>query len=536
MSDEIMEEIVVTAPRIPEGIDEDNDELDIENFLHPSKSGIIENDYWSVLVIQGATTDTMAVKPQVEKDETWVESEYQVDANTVVSEIRTITAEELSADEEMLLNVPYTRFIYSRKKSAPWWSITKGSRGIDELPIWQFVGPYGEAIRTKPATRTYISNIRGPAISGGAGHPIAAALVIGLMINEALDTPLNPLVEELQPEPKLSHDARYENPFNIIFNEIDDGAWVETDKGDRWQPQPRPEILRVPGGTSFVYTNFDPYLQELTFEISPPSIRMTPDISPFQMPGRPDVWTSQPAQGQQRWRIRPSEDLGNHVSTMIEGEMENLVGRTTGEELRPAQEKPATSDQETSYREEEGVLPEVEVQTQTKADGKTQIRVRVRTRNKAEKPKLRKSEKKAKSQRGYIALLHFINRVWGRPSEVIDFINVWRHSIEINGKGFEDATWDEFLTAYGKADSRDIVLDMEKFIMGLLYEAISDALIGKFSRMENKFLGKILPANHPLRNMMGNPSTWLKRLGVDILDIPLSVLKDIFEPRLQGHK
>ena len=84
-------------------------------------------------------------------------------------------------------------------------------------------------------------------------------------------------------------------------------------------------------------------------------------------------------------------------------------------------------------------------------------------------------------------------------------------SITVDGQPMPaDATWADLAWAIN-SPYHVVELDMERFLIGLFLEALSDRAIGQQSQRETRFMLETFGPSHPLNNMMGNISTWMKR-------------------------
>jgi hypothetical protein len=156
---------------------------------------------------------------------------------------------------------------------------------------------------------------------------------------------------------------------------------------------------------------------------------------------------------------------------------------------------------------------------------RTQVR-RTRTNNRREQTR-RRRDRKSKGQLKYMAAIRFVNQSWGRVDEIRDFHRAIVSNVELQLSGYnvdiplENLGWeaqvafflglDEF-TSEGityKIDHWDI--DAEGVMGDLFMNWATDKMIGVASRMENSLLQKYVPDNHFIRNMYGNPSTWIRR-------------------------
>ena len=61
-------------------------------------------------------------------------------------------------------------------------------------------------------------------------------------------------------------------------------------------------------------------------------------------------------------------------------------------------------------------------------------------------------------------------------------------------------------------------LNMGAFVLNLTYEVFQDAFIAGMSHAEMRVMHQMFGKDHVLNNMMGNLSTWAKRLGTDGVD------------------
>lgn len=139
-------------------------------------------------------------------------------------------------------------------------------------------------------------------------------------------------------------------------------------------------------------------------------------------------------------------------------------------------------------------------------------------------------DKKTKSQKMYLSALLFINRTWGKVSEAIDMINVFQASLKfkkdtrvcVNGvcimvraeQSFADLPirYREAIFADTEGLLEYTYIDYQDLIVGLAVEQASDFVIGKTNQLEGKWI-----KNHPrLANMLGNPSTWARRVRSNV--------------------
>ena len=120
-------------------------------------------------------------------------------------------------------------------------------------------------------------------------------------------------------------------------------------------------------------------------------------------------------------------------------------------------------------------------------------------------------ETKWANQTAYLALLASVNKWYGPISEVGDFIEILKSNIIIDGQrmskyqSFDDILW-------MMANGEDVDLDVDGLMMGMLEETITDALIGMMSQAEKEMMLKTFGYGHWVNNMMGSPSTWIRRI------------------------
>ena len=183
-------------------------------------------------------------------------------------------------------------------------------------------------------------------------------------------------------------------------------------------------------------------------------------------------------------------------------------------------------------------IPETQIEFQFKKDG-IKIKQKVNWRKK-EVNQLRKSERKPWHSRKYIAALHTVNKFYGRPSEWLDTIEALTDGLVIDGEliaprmSLSRRLHELWLAVM---DGRDWHLDLDLALTSVLNEHLSDKLIGSLSNAEKRVLLEKLGPRHPLVNMLGLPTTWLRRMNVDVFDLPMSVWKAAGDTvmRLMAH-
>ena len=151
------------------------------------------------------------------------------------------------------------------------------------------------------------------------------------------------------------------------------------------------------------------------------------------------------------------------------------------------------------------------------------ITVRVEPRpNPAKRENRPSHDKKSKGQTAYIAMLAFVNRTWGKVSEVIDFYDVLMDNIKLKsdqqiGTGKYDTILVNYDTALSdlpmkyvrvilesEANGADLVyIDWQGFAFGLAAEQAVDAMIGELSRRERDWVRN----SDMWRNAYGTPTT-----------------------------
>lgn len=118
----------------------------------------------------------------------------------------------------------------------------------------------------------------------------------------------------------------------------------------------------------------------------------------------------------------------------------------------------------------------------------------------------------------YMSMLRFVNRTWGRLSEVLDWKEAFiRNLRDANGRKIRDPrTLSEWRDLLAKLDNGELTLDSEGFFVDMLTMEITDRLIGMASRAERDFMLEFFGPGHPLNNMLGSPTTWIRRLHGNI--------------------
>lgn len=131
-----------------------------------------------------------------------------------------------------------------------------------------------------------------------------------------------------------------------------------------------------------------------------------------------------------------------------------------------------------------------------------------------------RKDSKMKHQRAYMALLAFINKTYGRASEVVDVIEAFQRSlVNRDGSAYQWQGYEKFYD-----DWRNHLVDMhpDKFMEELIYDQLMDALVGRLGEAEKRAMLKAFGPGHWVNNIVGLPSTWLHRLGVDVYDPVIS--------------
>ena len=141
--------------------------------------------------------------------------------------------------------------------------------------------------------------------------------------------------------------------------------------------------------------------------------------------------------------------------------------------------------------------------------------LRLRTKTQPEGPpptteNTRYREGKTAHQQQYLAFLRFVNETYGRLSEALDFLEVLKSSLVIDG--VQMTKWNDWTDILAMiADGGDVELDLDKLMFGVLEEQIGDALIGRMSQVEKEYLLEKFGDSHLINNLMGSPSTWARR-------------------------
>lgn len=158
-------------------------------------------------------------------------------------------------------------------------------------------------------------------------------------------------------------------------------------------------------------------------------------------------------------------------------------------------------------------LPHLRLQVNPETQGKVSLKIVVRTQVKTRlEENTRRQDTKHKGMMLYIALLHLVNRTWGRVTELVDFWNVFAQSIRFDRqitiydaeRGFPftikegmllselgPAYQAEALKAMTGRNKEDWSFNSESFIKGMLAEAVTDAAIGYSKQYERKALNEI---------------------------------------------
>ena len=368
------------------------------------------------------------------------------------------------------------------------------------------------------------ARLRGPTTAGArAGSP--STLLFMWLLGAVVDYVVDMIDTDDDPS-KWRDDLARKNGFlmgriqGLIVNEIEDGAWVHTDSNSYWRPEPMLQPQPMPDHRATVVVTMD-YYNQLQFEFNQlqqwETIQRTHQDKP---PGA--LWRTKAESGlaePQLTRIvldPGAEDVANEVMhRMING----LMNR---------------------FGDAYDLLPNVDldVKVQPKLSGQKSLSVRVRVdtkdRNRRYKElKYRQGEQKKAHTWYYIALLSFVNRTWGTISEIQDFFDALDKSlVDDQGRPLRaDLDFWEKIDLYmrGKA-----TLDMDLFLINLLYEQMIDATIGTLKRAETRALLKGFGPAHPINNMLGSVSTWARRLGDDPFYVPTQAIKAMRDAALKA--
>lgn len=120
-----------------------------------------------------------------------------------------------------------------------------------------------------------------------------------------------------------------------------------------------------------------------------------------------------------------------------------------------------------------------------------------------------RKDQKWKSTQRYLAVLNIVNKTWGRISEVMDVGKALIDNLyDETGEVRKIRRWDQ---AYELMRAGRLELDVEGFLMQVMYQELMDRGIAMLGRAEDKWMKDHFPLDHPLNNMFGRPSTWVSR-------------------------
>jgi len=174
-------------------------------------------------------------------------------------------------------------------------------------------------------------------------------------------------------------------------------------------------------------------------------------------------------------------------------------------------------------------LPAVEVSVAPITGARTGIRVNVQVRPQTKAAEaaehLLMRDSKMAHQLAYMGLLVFVNKTWGPISEALDFAEVLMASITIDGQKMNKQWLSDFLDDPQNAldelfdlwRAGKVELDPQALMVGLMAETITDLSIAMLSDMEKRAMLALFGQGHLINNMLGMPSTWARRLGIDVM-------------------
>lgn len=224
-----------------------------------------------VTVIQGYSPDEiMMIEPLDEEEFKELVRKHKEKSQKTGED----TAEDLSHFDQP---TPVTRFIFRRTQFRAAWKDFVDPSGSwlhgysqHQPPGWGFVAPVAAPIGTSIRPTSLAAQI-------SRGHAVGFAVVGGLIAATAL---AQPVFRDISLKREAFGRRGQYNPFQLTFSELVDGkAWVQTDFGHVWKPQPAPVPARIP--QSPLRIRAEPISeQQIEFRIEAPSpMEFRPDVA-----------------------------------------------------------------------------------------------------------------------------------------------------------------------------------------------------------------------------------------------------------------
>lgn len=111
-----------------------------------------------------------------------------------------------------------------------------------------------------------------------------------------------------------------------------------------------------------------------------------------------------------------------------------------------------------------------------------------------------------------MALLFWVNKIWGPISEILDTLEVIKENLIIDGVRM--SKWTDWETIFKKMENADSIdVDVDKLMIDYVEMQIEDLVIGQLSQAEKNAMLRAFGESHLVNNMMGSPSTWLRRMN-----------------------
>ena len=144
--------------------------------------------------------------------------------------------------------------------------------------------------------------------------------------------------------------------------------------------------------------------------------------------------------------------------------------------------------------------------------GKIELKNEVIPKSETYRERTQTNEGKMAHQTRYMAALFYINKYWGPVSEALDFANVVKENLIIDGNRV--SKWEDWTDLFNKVrNAQTVDIDLDGLMVDAFEEYVTDMLIGQMSQYEKELLLRKFGDSHLINNMMGSPTTWARRLA-----------------------